>query len=548
MLIKSSPKNNSIYNMLNKRFELIEMKPYLIIFTIYFLAHWFMLVLTGIFWDDWCYSLRDINQIKEVALQTGRPEWAFILPAVWGLPCYGYRKITFFLYLLGAMLFYNILKKSHLFSENESLLVTIIYIVIPVNDARVLLSNFIYALGLFLFLLTFYLFILWDKSEKRKYRFIMRIVLWALFSASFILNSILCLYYAIFIYLFFDRLSGAEGDINLRKIRNVLILIIRKFWDFAILPVICFVFKNVYFPVYGIYEDYNQVQVTRVMEALIKMPIVIIRTCFDAINNWLSVLSVGILIFLIVCLGLFLLAKLGKCNVQLKKNHVWLKFLVGFSILFLGLFPYEAIRMGNELGTFGISGRDSILLPLGFSILLANLIAYLDLGKQKMVVLVICALGILHFNSVYLTYQEDYYKQLALINEFSENDYVKENNTFYMINESDTSLGTQRFYSLAWNSYEAFGDQSRLYLCSLEEVEKFNDKIRLEKLINEEPRLYGLNDYDVEDTNLDGVLEFNALIGKRQLIKLKLLEICSKQRFEQEIAGIGNLAVFPLSK
>ena len=93
----------------------------------------------------------------------------------------------------------------------------------------------------------------------------------------------------------------------------------------------------------------------------------------------------------------------------------------------------------------------------------------------------------------------------------------------------------------------AFGDQARIYVSSLEEAKMLKDKTRLKKLLQSEPCNSGLNDYDIENTDLDAVLEFDAVLGKRKLIKLKLLEICSKERFEQEISDVGKLSVFPVS-
>ena len=524
-----------------------DMKLYFVILVVYCLTHGFMLFLTGTFWDDWCYYLRDINQMKEIAMQTGRPEWSVLLPAVWGLPFYGYRKISFILYLFDALLFYNILLKSEFFSKKESLLTTVIYILVPVNDARVLLSNFSYAVGLTLFLLSFYIFIMWYKKENKIFKLLIRVVLWGLFGLSFVLNSNFCLFYSIFIFLFFAQLTNVNETINIKIIAKTVVSMLGKYLDFFMLPIIFFFIKAVCFPVYGRYENYNQVSTEKVLSAIVKMPIVIIKTSFEVCHNWLTAVSAKVIILLIIGGVLFLLMRRAKCDLQLQRNYVRLKVVVGLAIMYLSLFSYEVIRNGNEIASYGIGGRDAILFPLGFSILIASLISCLDFRKQKVAVWAICVMGIVYFNSVYFTWQEDYYKQLALIHELSDNDYVAENNTFYMINKSQTSLNTQRYYSLAWNSYMAFGDQSRIYVSSLEEAKMLKDKTRLKKLIQSEPRLSGLNDYDIENTDLDAVLEFDAVLGKRKLIKLKLLEICSKERFEQEISDVGKLSVFPVS-
>ena len=119
--------------MKDKVLKLI-INPYFMICAVYLLTHFFMLILSGCWWDDWTFMFHDLDYINAVASQSGRPEWNFLIPLCWSLPNNG-RILIFFLYLLDSIFLYVALKNSELFDERESLLITLLFAVVPVNDA-----------------------------------------------------------------------------------------------------------------------------------------------------------------------------------------------------------------------------------------------------------------------------------------------------------------------------------------------------------------------------------------------------------------------------
>ena len=138
--------------------------PYVLITLVYFLAHFFLLILSGCWWDDWTFITHNTNYINQVASQSGRPEWNFLIPFCWSLPNNG-RILIFFLYYLNSIFVYIMLKNSELFDKKESLIIALLFTVVPVNDARLLISNFSYTVGLFFFWMAFMLFVFWNKME-----------------------------------------------------------------------------------------------------------------------------------------------------------------------------------------------------------------------------------------------------------------------------------------------------------------------------------------------------------------------------------------------
>ena len=171
--------------MKNRLMKLIK-SPYFIILATYFAAHFFMLILSGCWWDDWTFMTHDLNYINTVASESGRPEWNILVPLCWSLPNNG-RILIFFMHLLNSIFVYRMLKNSDLFNERESLLMTLFFTVLPVNDARILISNFAYNVGLFFFYLSFMLFVSWNKMENGGRKVLYRIGILILFYISFIL-------------------------------------------------------------------------------------------------------------------------------------------------------------------------------------------------------------------------------------------------------------------------------------------------------------------------------------------------------------------------
>ena len=208
-------------------------KPYFVITIVYVLAHGFLLILNGCWWDDWTFMDHNLIYINQVAFQSGRPEWNILIPLCWSLPNNG-RILIFVLYYFISIFVYNILNDSTFFNKKECLTITLLFTVLPVNESRLLISNFPYSVGLFLFYLTFMLFIKWNTKTKNIY---VRALLVFLFFCSFILTSLLAYYYVIFIYLIaYDMLSNK--NIGIKQFLITIKRLIIKYFNFFDLPFI----------------------------------------------------------------------------------------------------------------------------------------------------------------------------------------------------------------------------------------------------------------------------------------------------------------------
>lgn len=150
------------------------------------------------------------------------------------------------------------------FSRIEALYLSLLYTVFPINDARVLLATFPYSVGWLSFFIGLYMFVLWWKDKSRK-RLLLRIVTLIFFLHSFILNSLLVYYAIVLLYIF-----CMEYIYNRRIMKATARMF--KYMDFILLPIVYFVGKQLLFPAYGRYENYNSVTLSKVLSAVHRLP------------------------------------------------------------------------------------------------------------------------------------------------------------------------------------------------------------------------------------------------------------------------------------
>lgn len=237
-----------------------------------------LLIVTGTFWDDWFYYYRDRAGLWKEFMEAGRPSSAYWIEAVWSIPHYGYRWLVFSLFTFTALIFYAIMRSSEMFSSEEALELSILYTVIPVNDARIILCTFSYAVGLTAFLVGVYVLEMYMKDKANK-KFCLRIVALSFFGYSFIIQSLLIFYGAVLSYIFYCEYQSRRK--YLETIRTMI-----KYMDFILLPIFFWVGKQMLFPAYGAFENYNAVTMGAVAKAAFRLPLAVIK---QAERNWIGI-------------------------------------------------------------------------------------------------------------------------------------------------------------------------------------------------------------------------------------------------------------------
>ena len=97
------------------------------------------------------------------------------------------------MFTLTALILYIIIRNFGMFTAKEALWLSVLYSVIPVNDARIILCTFSYGVGLASFLAGAYILQKYMQDrENNRFRF--RIAALLLLGYSFIIQSLLVFY------------------------------------------------------------------------------------------------------------------------------------------------------------------------------------------------------------------------------------------------------------------------------------------------------------------------------------------------------------------
>lgn len=510
--------------------------PYLIIACVYFFAYLFLLIISGCWWDDWTFMTHDLEYVNMVASQSGRPEWNLLIPLCWSSINNG-RFIVFFIYYFISIFLYITLKDCKLFNEKESLIITLLFTVIPVNDARLLISNFPYVVGLFFFYLSLMLFIKWNNGNRN---YVYRIIVLLLFLISFILNSLLAFYYVLFVYLFILDIKKDNETITIKivltSIKNVLV----KYFDFFVLPFIFFIGNKLLFPITDSeFAGRSSITVYGIIKCFKYIPLSILNIIEEICSLFARCLTYWPI--LLICFVIIVVVLIRVKNIDDSYKHKVYCILFGMLALTLGIFAYVEVR-GTTLTSFGVKGRDTILVPFGISLIVFGLFSLFNSKIKYVLYILFIILGILSCNLLYIEWQKDYYYQLSMEN-LLNNEVVKNNDTFFLANLNETKIEGERYYSLNINANHVFNDESRFFIPKVSNLYMLRSKNDIE--IAKEVLNYShmMKDYNPDDYNLDAVLVYENDLSWKEVIKLKYFELFDKNKFVNRINNLGSMKI-----
>ena len=512
------------------------LKDLIYISIIMFFLHGFIMILTGTFHDDWLSLFQDAVTKDMEGFESGRPYYSFIIKLIWALPGYSYRILIYFTYWLSYLFTYGMLASINELNRRDALLITIITMAAPINDARVLLANYPYALGmLFFFAATFVLVRYMETLDK----LLVRLGTLCLFFLSFTLNSNLVLYAVVILYLV------------MRKRRKIY-----KYIDYFLIPFIFYFLNKMLFPVYGAYKDYNLITWDRVKWALTYLPEIFSNTIISVVrllvgNHVTAWIALGITIA--VLLSCYLYRKGGLNGFLDTKEHAVsrdritqsmsrcsvLIFLFGILFLVAGVFPYAVIRQKPVIHMVGIAGRDSINIGLGIALICYGGI-YRRLHNGFIVFFVLAAF--LHLNSYYLGYQTEWYRQLAFQRKIANIADIQNGGNFIVNCTPKSMVNDRRFYTWSGNTAVATGKRNVFMLNGQKDASILKNATTMNTILSHYP-MY--KDYRYNHSNIDGTVVYSADISRKKTFLLKMYEIFDKGFFEKEINSIGTLKYLP---
>ena len=529
---------------------------------VYVLTQGFLLIVSGIWWDDWLSRTRDWEAHLESALQQGLPLRACIHASLWFLPEGAYRILVFFYYYVGSLLVYTIMKKIDAFTSDAAFWITLLYIAIPINDARILLCCYDYQVGLFSFWIAFWLVTLWQGKNGRK-AVVLRVLSLVILVFSYNTESIMLMTLVILLYLYYEKLKDGwvwnEVRANIRKFFKTVVY----YMDFLLAPIIFYFGKKILFPTYGGYSGYRNVDVEALPELIMHSPIHAGKTMMYLLSNYIFALfnrtvlfssgliprslRWGSLLVLAVVVLCYLLVsymhwrkEIARTEADIPYSNAVIMLIVGVFCFFSGFFAY-AIYCNGMFETTWTTGRHSLLLGIGTAMIIYYLVGIVFRREiRKMVLVSFITLGVCHFNLMYLDWQEAYYQELRFQEEIAENQNILDNDTFLYLDFGWI------FYVPSAISYEATGEESRFYL-SLDRLSVLPD------IDEDSVYLTGYHmcdwNYSTENRHLDGILLFNNVpISNSEVIKLKFEELYDKDAFNKWISETKDITFIPVTE
>ncbi len=507
-----------------------EEKKYLLwLLFFYTLSQGLILIVSGMWFDDWCIVNISDAGLKMWALELGKPEVYPIVSFLIVVPEIIYKLMIFIGYYIVTVALYLIIKKSLLYKSIDAFCMTLIYLSMPVNDARIERLGMMYTIGLTLFFVAACLFIY--KYEEMK--IVPRLIILSLFFFSYILNSMLVFMGLVWLYIF-------VREKNIKRI-------IRKA-DFFALPFLFYIIKHVFFHESGVYAGYNAVSLRKMVDA--------IRSSIEAASELVSVI-IPVFTNVVISTPIYLLLmfvatcviiKVGfgtndKENIGQAESksevlvNIGMELFFGCITLFAGIYPYVVV--GNGVTTLtGFDSRNGILTSFGLAFIL-HAIFRIGLKREyrSIVVLFMLMVSVYHFTYAYAGYQGAYYMDRGLQEYLKLNPNLKQYKNIGLI-END---GGSSWYINNGIFEEVYGDENRL-------VENFNHIMSMDPeayTVQIEREWYNMSDVDPTYKPVDCVILYSNSFSNRQAMSARIYEILGEDISERLLANSSFQVIYP---
>jgi hypothetical protein len=419
---------------------------------------WILLLAGGIYWDDWTLYMVPSDVLVERAAQAGSTWWyplGHIQAVLLSAGPWVYRVITLCLMFGAGVALDRILRAHQDLHSRSRYLIVLLFLILPLYWARVALIDIHYTICYFLF------FLAWALMTRY------RAISLALFFLSFSTNSLL----VFFALPAADRcMNELRGDFRASRIGKCILRNI----DFALLPLVYFAIKNIWFRPYGIYAGYNE---GYALANLILRPIEqwndFIDTAASAMlglrlssTNVLS-LPFGVsLVSAAIAVALFTRAcsplSAPVCTTSEAGTIRRRLVVAGLVASIAGAFPYWIVGKAPTFSDWG--SRHQLLLPLGTACLIAAALAGAGHCRRPAIATTIALCTLLNC-SAYMSYLIDWHKQRGLTAALRGSDLVSRASVVVFVDDTlDFNARARRYRYYEWCGLlaYAFGDNSRL--------------------------------------------------------------------------------------
>ena len=423
--------------------------PWMWALSVYVVSYGLILTfLSSYFWDDWLVYKHKTGGFIEQSLRT-RGDWptrAFLELTILGARPELFKILTLVAYFAAAWLLFHILSTLNFLKNNQVRLITILFLILPINSARVAMVDFAYACSLLLFFWAWFLLVKkssWCKDFSAVVLFILS------FGAT---ASLLVFLMVPCIHRLYLRLSDSSSGRSRTWLSTLVI--------FLMSPVFWFLDRRFNSP-QGPYLAMYSLQKSGVFRALI--------------------------LLLIACIVLLWLVKVGRHDLTEKSRNLLIS--LGIVLVIIGAAPYivagHLVDVSEWMFNFvprasDWNSRHQLLLGLGLAVVIVGILGELESRFKRNLATSIIGICVL-LNATFMhAYFLDSLKQDQIIDAIKQNTDLSVSKVIMIDDQAERFNARGRFVRYyEWDAMfvSAYGNDTKNTISGLSYVDCTSDLI-----------------------------------------------------------------------
>jgi hypothetical protein len=399
----------SIKNRLKSAQAALDGFPWLLATVLYTLSWgWSLLRPNTLYWDDWAYIYnKPKSYLNQIFVDTGLPLWRALIDqelisvGYWTIPV-----LTFLFFFASSIALYLILKKVIFLNQAQINCTILIFLIAPVNHARIALVMFGYTTSFFLFFVAWAILV--RHTKTRSFFLAAILFFWSFMTHSFLFFYLLPFFHFAVINIKALRLKNWRTSFGVKLVLS------------GALPIAYYVLRSFYWPPIEAFESYH-------------------KPTFDGLSRGLIFLVSG------SALAFTIFQILPSRN----KTKMGTPFaIIAWGVFAWGLFPYFVNQnLPNTVSVFALRAdygtRHLLLTPLGIGLIITAIAMVIPVSAQKK--LNVIFLSSFTFINVFFgtQYLLDSYKKEQLTVLFQETNVVNSDTNLIFVDS--TKLFNGRF-------------------------------------------------------------------------------------------------------
>ncbi len=439
------------------------------------IAHVPILLMQGIYWDDWVLRqfVIDGDFAGHFTLwkELGLPGFAYLhwwIGSVGSSPETAHNVLSFLVLIAIPLLVYSIARAMKCRTK-ESMMMAIVAGVYPALETTFAFNVSVYLLMIALLLSGSLIALKADRLRGTRH-IAARISAHILFIISFQHHSLLVFYGGFLLLVLMQTWEAG------RPLGNILVQFLRSHADFILLPIVFWCLDTALLPRVGYYNNITfDVHVWRT--ALLGF---ISKGLMEQLREILRMIASHPMVWLGTVISAALTGLLGvtKSNVSADHRRIFLLLGYGMLLLILAMLPY--ILVGKAPRAHGYTTRHGMLLAIPVGILITGIAGLIPSRKQWQIIIRRCALVTAYTGSVlalwtnYALWEARWAKDSSLITYFTDHPELKSIGTFVIEDGMPVTTEHYRYYEWGGMMRKAWGEQGRIGMYADENIESIS--------------------------------------------------------------------------